>query len=514
MKSLRLKLILALLIGLTPPVAGLIYWSSQQTVKSLDRMEMAAAQQAFDRLQDAIAMELEQHEQLVKDWANWTSLARFADGTQPEFAQENLAPDALRASGFEWLAVLTPDGQLRHASSSSDQQPSDVLAGAYGPLLRSVPPADARGCVLDRSGEGWIQYCRRPIYDSTGSGPSHGLLVVGLPFAANFSDRLQRLTGLDFVLHGEDLPPPATGATLPSRPTAMGARPATYQMDSERIHLRWPILNPFDQVLGTLELEWHRTQSQQMHSELLRLQKQRFAIAALVIAGIFFLTDRIVVARLVRLNGELQRIHQKQAWEQNITVDSKDEIGALATTTNALLDLIQQQFDNLELQAATDSLTGLPNRRAYNASVRRALGTYHRHGHPLCLVMLDVDHFKLYNDHYGHVLGDQVLVKVAQCLMAQCRRAGDLPARVGGEEFAVILEDTPIDGALQWVEGLQARIAALKEPHAASPVAGTLTISLGIAAAQQDDTPDALYHRADLALYRAKSEGRNRAVVG
>jgi diguanylate cyclase (GGDEF)-like protein len=133
---------------------------------------------------------------------------------------------------------------------------------------------------------------------------------------------------------------------------------------------------------------------------------------------------------------------------------------------------------------------------------------------PLSLLMIDVDHFKHYNDHYGHLAGDRCLQAVAQAAAAPLtlKRPADLLARYGGEELVVLLPETPSVGARAVAQDIQRAIAAAHLPHAASPVAPELTVSIGIATLQPvpGGDPDALVLAADAALYAAKAAGRNR----
>lgn len=242
------------------------------------------------------------------------------------------------------------------------------------------------------------------------------------------------------------------------------------------------------------------------------MQWQLLGLFLLITLGLLVMLDRVVVCRLVRFSQELRTIHHEEAWHNTLTVDGRDEITQLARDTNNLLSLIQTQLAHLEFQAESDGLTGLPNRRSFDTTLRAALATVKRHHRPLCLVVLDVDHFKLYNDHYGHAQGDQALKALGRCLLAQARRPGDLPARIGGEEFGVVLEDTLPQGAQRWIEAVQERLASLGIAHETSPVAPHLTLSAGIAAASPGDTTESLFRRADEALYQAKAQGRNRIV--
>lgn len=169
--------------------------------------------------------------------------------------------------------------------------------------------------------------------------------------------------------------------------------------------------------------------------------------------------------------------------------------------------------DNLGLQelAHTDTLTRLANRRRFDDVLEHELARAMRDGTPLALILLDVDHFKKFNDHYGHPAGDACLQEVGRILAGQVNRNRDLAARYGGEEFAVILPDTDLAGAMAVAERLRHEIQALGLPHQPSPF-GVVTASLGVAAQAPDGTPDAgqMVAQADRQLYQAKRAGRNR----
>ncbi len=161
---------------------------------------------------------------------------------------------------------------------------------------------------------------------------------------------------------------------------------------------------------------------------------------------------------------------------------------------------------NAELQrlAVTDALTGLDNRRAFDAHLDREINNTNRYGAPLSLVLMDVDRFKEYNDAFGHFEGDGALKRVGRILVEQARKT-DFPARYGGEEFAIILSNTPLDNAALFAERCRQAIAVEPWPHRG------VTASFGIARWEPAmESPRDLIHAADQALYGAKRQGRNR----
>jgi diguanylate cyclase (GGDEF)-like protein len=177
-------------------------------------------------------------------------------------------------------------------------------------------------------------------------------------------------------------------------------------------------------------------------------------------------------------------------------------------------DALTQANEQLAALARIDDLTRLPNRRYFDRRFARVFRQAQRDGSPLAVVMVDVDEFKKYNDHYGHVEGDECLRRVAAALRASVQRPEDFIARYGGEEMVLLLPQTDVLGATMVAEAARMAVAAMDIPHAAV-VAGKVTISLGVAAATPgpQDTEQQLLKAADAALYEAKRQGRNQVAV-
>ncbi|MBE9157222.1 GGDEF domain-containing protein [Nodosilinea sp. LEGE 06152] len=181
--------------------------------------------------------------------------------------------------------------------------------------------------------------------------------------------------------------------------------------------------------------------------------------------------------------------------------------------------LLEQQIlaDNQVLQAMAvqDSLTGISNRRAFDDKLAYEWKLGRREQTSLAVVLCDVDHFKAYNDTYGHVLGDQCLRAIAGVLDTVIRRPADMAARYGGEEFALVLPNTDREGAMHILNRIRRTLKARAIPHQNSPTSPYVSFSVGMAVAVPSDTiqPDDLVRAADAALYQAKAAGRDRAVV-
>ncbi len=180
-----------------------------------------------------------------------------------------------------------------------------------------------------------------------------------------------------------------------------------------------------------------------------------------------------------------------------------------------LVHQIETERDLAQRNSLTDSLTGLSNRRFFDIALQTEFSRHKRYGTELSLIMLDVDHFKKYNDLYGHLQGDECLQQIARSLKATAERAPDTVARYGGEEFVVILPDTNSQGAAVLAGRIRESVLRLNLPHAASDTSELVTISLGITSATDHVLTDGaqLVNLADQALYHAKKNGRNRYEV-
>jgi diguanylate cyclase (GGDEF)-like protein len=171
---------------------------------------------------------------------------------------------------------------------------------------------------------------------------------------------------------------------------------------------------------------------------------------------------------------------------------------------------LEEANDRLAALSYTDGLTGIANRRRFDRALTQEWNRAQRTGTQLALVMLDVDLFKHFNDHYGHLAGDGCLQALAGILVQAARRAGDLVARYGGEEFVVLLPDTSEQDAMETARRIQQAIWSLAMPHVETSL-GIVTVSLGVTSLlpSKQQIPESLVRQADSALYCAKQSGRN-----
>ncbi|RON05130.1 sensor domain-containing diguanylate cyclase [Pseudomonas brassicacearum] len=217
------------------------------------------------------------------------------------------------------------------------------------------------------------------------------------------------------------------------------------------------------------------------------------SFASLVISTILLLILSFIGYRLIKLmNQQIQAQRELQASQKSY-IEANKALG---------------------LMALEDGLTRIANRRHFDLFIEAEISRKKRKLNGTALIMIDIDFFKLYNDHYGHVQGDECLKSVAAIIKKHVNRAGDLAARYGGEEFAIVLTNTDYVGAFLLAEKIRLDLEQNKIQHIKSPL-GVVTISIGISALPEEgaDTPENLIDTADKALYIAKSNGKNRTVI-
>ena len=199
------------------------------------------------------------------------------------------------------------------------------------------------------------------------------------------------------------------------------------------------------------------------------------------------LNEIIVATRVIRASGEKTQQRLKETTET--------------------MKVLQEEFEQAKTELLIDFLTGILNRKGFDEMLARII---RETSDLLCLLIIDIDNFKKFNDVYGHIVGDEVLRLVAKHIQKSIK-GNDCVARFGGEEFTVILPKTPLLGAMTVAESVRASIAQLKlERKAKSEKLATITVSIGVAQYRPGDSAETLINRADQALYLAKNAGRNR----
>ncbi|RMF13805.1 MAG: diguanylate cyclase [Gammaproteobacteria bacterium] len=244
----------------------------------------------------------------------------------------------------------------------------------------------------------------------------------------------------------------------------------------------------------------------------LRREATRFATARQASLGVRGLALILLLTSGVLFSRRLTRELAEQKRLQRELTAARDELEDRVRERTRELEHANRQLASLSYM---DGLTQVANRRRFDVAYPQEWDRAVRHGYPLALLMVDVDQFKAFNDHYGHQAGDQCLQAVARVLRDSARRSGDIVARYGGEEFAVVLPGLDTRAAVAVAEAMRWAVESMRREHCVSDCADVVTISIGVATRQPKphQEPAELLAEADKALYRAKSAGRNRVMV-
>lgn len=260
-------------------------------------------------------------------------------------------------------------------------------------------------------------------------------------------------------------------------------------------------------------------------SELFVDLKYKLFILALIIIVITVIISmvysKIIMLPIRKLIKAMDHV-KRGNYDYYIESKSKDEIGELTNIYNDMISTIKVYTDDLEkkvkertqaleLLSNSDGLTGIANRRKLDNFLEFQLSSCKRTQQPISIIMIDIDNFKNYNDSYGHIMGDEALIKVTTRINSVVNRSTDLFARYGGEEFVVVLSNTEKEGAINVCLRIQQALELLAINHESSPISSILTVSMGIATKinTSDMLIQQLYETADKALYIAKENGKN-----
>ena len=518
--GIRFKLLLAFLLSFVLVGAVSLYVLQlrlHSEFEALEQTEVKAALSRATAVSEAIPVSLRG---ITYDWAVWSEMYSFALRPQQltAWAADNIDASTALNSDLSFFEVLGPKGNVilstqtgkDGAHFSLDESVRRLLVqrfaeGEAPPECFFLPMAERHGLV-----------CVVAIRQSNGSGSFVGVLATARVFSDQRMADWQSKIGFPARLVRMNDIPQAVKWTQVGRTDSIIGQGKLAQLAEETVQVLYlPLRGITDQPDLGLELRVPRAIHAQSEA-LSRYVLTQTLLTSFVTAVLLALAVHwLLIKRLRSFHRQLSGLAAGGVWNRRVSLRGGDEVGSLAAEVNVLLNVIETQVKELTVQSMTDPLTGLPNRRAFDLRMALEFSRSQPEGkvQTLALLLIDVDFFKRYNDHYGHPQGDVALKALALVLGTVSTRAIDLAARIGGEEFVLMLTATSKEGAHKMAQSIQQLLAESALPHAASAVSPWLTVSMGIALCDSnDDSPSALLSRADRALYEAKANGRNRFV--
>jgi diguanylate cyclase (GGDEF)-like protein len=267
--------------------------------------------------------------------------------------------------------------------------------------------------------------------------------------------------------------------------------------------------------LGFFTNQTEQSITSQVASSVSKMKEQTQLIRLILIGGVVFLIAIVILfqQRILKRIGVFNQmlLSRSQGFDYQIELDGNDEITDLVETFNEFTQTIEIQKQKLEKLSMSDGLTGIANRRALDIRLEHDIELSVRQRSTVTILLMDIDCFKLYNDNYGHLAGDQCLKDVANVVCDSLQRDTDFVGRYGGEEFVCVLPGTDTQGAAEVAVNIIEKMRHKALPHIYSDVADYVTMSIGIATSKPTEvlTPETIIKRADTALYVAKNSGKN-----
>lgn len=505
-RSLRFRFLAALGGVLLLALISLLTINKWVIFPALHEEERARVDQELDRVERSLQLGQQQLLAQARDWGNWDDTYEFVQGNYPGYIDTNFSQQMFEEMRYQLMAFFNANGDvyfLAGINPATNQyqtcRTSERECRWMAPLIRTMQSSIAEDSQQGKSilyaGQPPLMVASTPILRTDQSGPAQGWLFKVRPIGEEWLALMEDFTGLPITLFMVNGNTNNTDVT-----TIIGNT-----IQAQRYLPSYPLNEQI--ALGT---QLNRT------SYIASLTTFRYVLIwtaclmLLVIVLVLLLLEKIILKPL----RSLTQFTQQGSGNANVSSNllrRDDEIGVLARAFQLQFKRQQQLNDELIELSTHDPLTGLPNRRLFDQRLYKEVDQALTHKHPLSVMMIDIDHFKLFNDYYGHPEGDVCLQWVAQAMCDVAQDQGFFIARTGGEEFSAILSNTDLNQAILKSQALSDAIKGLAIPHHVSPVVQYVSVSIGISQLGTDGimTPSGLMTAADQALYAAKAAGRD-----
>ncbi|MBB5320215.1 diguanylate cyclase domain-containing protein [Marinobacter oulmenensis] len=517
--SLIQKFLMLLALITVSALSALFFIERFIVMPKLISQEDNLAGAALDRARTALGNSHQSLAAQARDWAHWDDTYEFVQGERSDYARTNFSREMYEDFEYQltaffdshrslvWVAGTNPsndqygacnntEGRCDWASSTIKQINHWLPAiGHSQGNIHLLTPMPALVSIAE-------------VLRTDGSGPPKGWVAKVRFIDRSLETSLKQQLGLPVMLTVQ--PENRRGSDTPA-----------IQRQPEYLWVSGPLSDtdtgPVVHLATRIPRQEFRTQVRVFRYALLWTG----VLLVCVIGLVLLLLMRQVLQPLSLFSRFISRNQNPRDRLPYLTdtqvptslVKRNDEIGKLARHVKVMLEQQNAQSRELLKLSMQDPLTSLPNRRAFDSRLEQILNSSSLQS--LSVLMIDIDHFKLYNDHYGHPAGDACLIRVASCLQETVKGRRVMVARTGGEEFSVLMPGTPESQAEKSAEQLRAAVAALAIPHATSPTASVITLSIGVAfhgAGAGLASRIQLMKQADDALYEAKRKGRNQVV--
>ncbi|ASJ95912.1 sensor domain-containing diguanylate cyclase [Shewanella marisflavi] len=481
----------------------------QEQVKSRQDMNLEAVQKGIAYAQKNL-------DTLCYDYAIWDDMVTFVDNVSPEFALKNLDDNAFEAANIDGFYVFNRQNQVVWQYTSQEAFLAQQLPLAEAEFIGQILPSpeqmnankpSSRSGLL-RMGDRVVYFSNVTVLPSDGEGRVAGSLLTVRNVSPEIHTEIEQFSLIKFDL--EVLAKDAKLADI----TTLGFREPPRVSDI-REHHSWYVHDVLK--VPSLKITVHHDKN--LIPSIFTIESILMFLSVLVMSYVAIIPFSALVVRPLRVaNAVLDKMAHRGVLLTMPTSWSITEVAKLTESFNLVVEKLQRHQNYLESLSFNDPLTGIANRRSLEVFAERAHQQWRDGKGAIGFIMLDIDYFKAYNDSVGHQSGDQALVKVAQALMLECRRRGELVTRYGGEEFCVVIHSDNIAQMELLAGRMLQKIRELNIYHQASPFE-KVTVSMGAVLYDgyhpsfADDDWQQMIKLADEQLYQAKESGRNQLKI-
>jgi diguanylate cyclase (GGDEF)-like protein len=513
--TIRKRILLYSALALGAFLAAVYFVSRFALLNGFSRLESNYAHESVRRLQNHVQAEEDQLVTMARDYAQWDQTFDFMVRHNSSYVHDELTDDTFNIIHINLFMLLDNAGNVVFHKDSHDwpinQKSLADISMAYLSTAAGAQHQASAG-LLDVNGR-MFMLAFEPILTSRGDGQARGTLVMGRGLSEAVLSSMSRSIGVPLWLE------PADNAPSPKDRRALWSDgTASVMMESDSALLAYLPLKDLTGVNRKLLVARMPSDLYSEGQKVARYLLLLLMLAGLVHSGVLLIVlEEALLKRVEKLDRKIKQVAVSGDLSLRLDVNGKDELSDLAGTVNAMLTAVQkakaellQAQESLKFHAEHDSLTGVLNRRAIRDVLRRELARCRREGQTLGIMLVDVDHFKRINDHFGHGAGDAALVTVVQRIAASLRPY-DLVGRYGGEEFLVVAPGCDLELTQRLADRIRAAVS--DEAIYLGNENMTLTVSLGITLGTAESDPEFLVAAADSAMYQAKWNGRNRVEV-
>jgi diguanylate cyclase (GGDEF)-like protein len=493
---------------------------------SFINLENDEAIRNINRVSESINNEIRHLDDTCHDWGAWDDSYEFMETGSQEYKNGSLSVESFATANLNLVYYLDKAGKfywgkMYDLESKKEIELQGFSAEDISKILmelkwdpnssKSLADLYVRGIMPTRKGT--IILATRPILTSGNKGPARGTLIMGRFLSESILKKIKDETKVSFKLHEYNQNLPVEINKIMEEVTPSSKHIVKESTDKVFMY------DPFLSIQGTpaflIEVVFPR------EITLQGLKSIKYSFISFITAGFIILLSILILIKLMvikpilDLSNHIENIEDGRKYDLRLGLKRKDAIGKLAHTFDNLISKIESQTIELERLSSIDGLTGINNRRVFDETlVQEWKRTGRQKQNFLSAIMCDVDFFKLYNDNYGHQMGDVCLKMIAVAIKSTLKRPSDFLARYGGEEFVILLPNTSPEGAQLIAEDIRKKVHELKIKHEKSGIDEYVTLSVGVSSIVpgQDATPIDLIKAADQALYECKDKGRNRTI--